>query len=214
MSRLKPLWLITACLLAWSAQAQPCCRLRGEFTEMSAVDCTERWLQLGGSASTLTAWEALQKGLFIPYQDSMHLPHPAWERDSAFLSFCLMNDTDEAIDLLLKFRDLKGVWILERDSLRTLPLSSFQPEFDANGFLTTPERLCFTYRLNPGQTARFLYRAYYPYWADSLYPNIYNVRYFEKHKGLRLGYITLFNGIVFGEYFTHARFSEFRQDSR
>jgi len=204
MPRLKPLWLLVVCLLTGSAQAQPCCRVTGEFYEMPALECTERWLQLGGSASTQTAWQALQKGLFIPYIDSIHLPHPAWERDSVFLSFCLINDTDEAIDLLLKFRDLKGAWLWEQDSLRTLPFLNFKPGFDANGYLTTPERLSFTYRLGPGQTARFLYRAYYPYWAGRLYPHIYKVRYYEKHKGLRLGYDTLFNGIVFGIGFIFA----------
>lgn len=198
MLRLKLLSLGLVGCLVLEAHAQSCCQLSEGFTSSSGLNCTQRWLRLGGAASVQAAWKALQQKEFVPYRDSIGQPHPAWERDSVFLSFCLHNDTDEAIDVLAKFRDLRGVWLWAADSLIDLPFHAFNPGLDAAGLLTMPEREYITHRLAAGETATFLYRAHYPYWSGLLFPQIHEIKHYERQKGIRMGYITLLNGAVFG----------------
>lgn len=200
MPRLEPLWLFMVCLLVGSTQAQPCCRLTGEFTELSTYACVQVWQQAvkGQEHSPELAAQQLRSGQFIPYASAARSLGEGWEKGQQLLSFCLWNDTSDALDIICKFSDIKGLWLVEENSLRSWPFVSHEADYDKLQLLTLPERQFFTYTLPPGKVATFLFTTNYPYKARDLFPEVSVIKAFEKAKSNRLKYVTLFNGVLFG----------------
>lgn len=118
--------------------------------------------------------------------------------DKRFLSFCLWNEAPDTIEVICIFSDIKGLWLVEEDHIRELPFISHKANYDTLQLLTIPERQFFTYKVPPGQRTTFLYATDYPYKEKPLFPEVWDIRAFEKAKSSRLKYVTLFNGLLFG----------------
>lgn len=201
MSRLKLLWFIHLFLIVWSAQAQLCCRLNGEFTDTSTYRCTQVWPQVVKSLehSPELAAQQFRSGQFIPYASAALSLGKDWEKEQRFLSFCLWNDTPDSMEVICRFSDIRELWVVEENCIWTWPFVSHKVAYDSVlRLLTMPERQFFTYRLPPGKPVTFLFRTDYPYAARDLFPKVSSVRTFEKAKNKEMKYVTLFNGVVFG----------------
>lgn len=189
------------CLLAGSALAQPCCRVTKDSVNMSTESCTQVWRQIVIIKDHLpeTAVQQLRSGRFIPYESASQNLGEGWEKDQRLLSLCLWNDSPDALDVICTFSDIKGLWLVEENRIQEFPFVAHRAGYDTVlHLLTLPERQFFTYRLSPGKPVTFLFSTNYPYTAKDLFPQVHDIRAFERAKNKKLRYITLFNGVLFG----------------
>lgn len=178
-----------------SASSEEDCILQSNFHGQDIRYCSFILPDKGAIYNKKTALKAYHDGKFIPVLEA----DAALSRMNHWLVFELKQYFDEQVILTVKFSDLRGVWMIENDSLLPIPFSGYLPEKDFRIQTTFSDNHRFVYRLSRGESVKILCKTYPKYLERGhAYPEIFDLRKYESDLADTLSLSTFLNGLVLG----------------
>lgn len=186
--------IIVLLLFCLNGFASAPCNLTPTFHNSSLSSCSFILEDKEQKHNEKDVVKLLVKNQFKPSENGINE-----NRNLHWLSFSLTQDHVDSLLILIKFSDLRGVWVIKNDSLTPIDYAGYLPEYDTFYGTVFKDNHRFIYILSRGDTIQFLCKTYPKYLEHgSAEPFIYDAKMYEREQQANLSLTTFFNGLTLG----------------